>query len=464
MFAALRRLRAGRTTIVIAHRLSTVRDADRILVLDGGQIAAQRPPRRAAEDAASSIAGCARGCRRQVARRAASTIDELRPGRALRERSCSPASSRRYPFGGVTWCSLMYLLGLRALGHEVFYIEDTGECVYDPVQNTRATDPVLRHHLHPRRARAVRARRPLGVRQLRRQLPRRRARRGRALLRRRRPVHQPVGRIVVLARRVRAHPAQGVHRFRSGVHAARDRQGEAVVRRVLPALRSPVHVRRRTSAPPASPMPTGEFTWHKTWQPVDARRLAHRRAPPRDRFTSVMTWQIESFTDVGGNKDQEFVKLHRPAVADARSPSSWRSTVRSSCCASTAGRRVDAMGVSRTPEGLPRVHPVGRGRSSASPSTPTSSTRSRLVQRSDRVLSRVRTPGARAGHRLDARTCRPARACSRSRRPTRRSPASSASTPTTTATRARARARSPASTSTRDSRAARPAAREALPS
>src|SRR5207237_9382753 len=47
----------------------------------------------------------------------------------------------RYPFGGVTWCSLMYLLGLRALGHDVFYIEDTGECVYDPVQNTRSIDP-----------------------------------------------------------------------------------------------------------------------------------------------------------------------------------------------------------------------------------------------------------------------------------------------------------------------------------
>jgi len=40
VFSALRRLRAGRTTIVIAHRLSTVRDADRILVLDGGRIAA----------------------------------------------------------------------------------------------------------------------------------------------------------------------------------------------------------------------------------------------------------------------------------------------------------------------------------------------------------------------------------------------------------------------------------------
>jgi ABC-type multidrug transport system fused ATPase/permease subunit len=41
VFAALRRLRAGRTTIVIAHRLSTVRDATRILVLDGGHIVAQ---------------------------------------------------------------------------------------------------------------------------------------------------------------------------------------------------------------------------------------------------------------------------------------------------------------------------------------------------------------------------------------------------------------------------------------
>ena len=41
VFSALRRLRTGRTTIVIAHRLSTVRDADCILVLDGGQIAAK---------------------------------------------------------------------------------------------------------------------------------------------------------------------------------------------------------------------------------------------------------------------------------------------------------------------------------------------------------------------------------------------------------------------------------------
>jgi ATP-binding cassette subfamily B protein len=37
---ALERLMQGRTTLVIAHRLSTVRDADRIVVMDQGQIAA----------------------------------------------------------------------------------------------------------------------------------------------------------------------------------------------------------------------------------------------------------------------------------------------------------------------------------------------------------------------------------------------------------------------------------------
>ena len=43
IFDTLRRLRANHTMLVIAHRLSTVRDATRILVLDDGRLVAQGP-------------------------------------------------------------------------------------------------------------------------------------------------------------------------------------------------------------------------------------------------------------------------------------------------------------------------------------------------------------------------------------------------------------------------------------
>lgn len=40
----------------------------------------------------------------------------------------------QYPLGGVTWDYLQYVLGLSRLGHEVYYLEDTGQWPYNPLE------------------------------------------------------------------------------------------------------------------------------------------------------------------------------------------------------------------------------------------------------------------------------------------------------------------------------------------
>ncbi len=44
MLEALQRLVKGRTTFIVAHRLSTVRHADRVVVLDDGAVLEEGPP------------------------------------------------------------------------------------------------------------------------------------------------------------------------------------------------------------------------------------------------------------------------------------------------------------------------------------------------------------------------------------------------------------------------------------
>ena len=46
-----------------------------------------------------------------------------------------------YPLAGVAWQFLHYLLGLRKLGYDVYYIEDSARDLYDPVSNDFTSDP-----------------------------------------------------------------------------------------------------------------------------------------------------------------------------------------------------------------------------------------------------------------------------------------------------------------------------------
>ena len=47
----------------------------------------------------------------------------------------------QYPLGGVTWDYLQYPLGLARMGHDVYYLEDSGQWPYSPVEGGLAKQP-----------------------------------------------------------------------------------------------------------------------------------------------------------------------------------------------------------------------------------------------------------------------------------------------------------------------------------
>ncbi len=251
----------------------------------------------------------------------------------------------RYPYGGVTWCSLMYLLGLRALGHEVCYIEDTGECVYDPVQNAISTDPAYgTTYIHQ-------SLEPFGLGD------------------RWSFVNYDGSYHGASRETVRRWCADadlfvnlsGGSWFWRDEYAAIPRKvfidSDPVFTQLAIAKGEAWYVdffRRfdhhftfgANIGTPACAVPTGGFTWHHTWQPVVMDQWANS-TPPGDRFSTVMTWKIESFADVGGNKDQEFVRF---IDLPSRTPSRFELAINGpqALLQQHGWATVDAMGVSRS--------------------------------------------------------------------------------------------------------------------
>ena len=214
----------------------------------------------------------------------------------------------RYPFGGVAWCSLMYLVGLRALGHEVCYVEDTGECVYDPVRNTVSLDPSYgTRHIHDTLA-------PHGLG-------------GRWSF-----VNHDGAYHGLSKEAVRAYCADAdlLINLSGGAWFWRDEyariprrvfiDSDPVFTQLAIAKGVPWYVdffRRfdhlftfgANIGTPRCDVPTGNFRWRKTWQPVVTELWRTEAPAAHDRFTTVMTWRTESFEDVDGNKDREFMRF-----------------------------------------------------------------------------------------------------------------------------------------------------------
>jgi len=214
----------------------------------------------------------------------------------------------RYPFGGVTWCSLMYLLGLRSLGHDVYYLEDTGECVYDPVKNTISLDASYglkyindalsqfdlgdrwifvdhegKHHGKSRtETRAICASADLFIdlsggcwfwRDEYRRIPRKIF--------------------------IDSDPA-----FTQAALA----KGEEWYVEFFEGFDTLFTFGNNIGANDCT-IPETSFRWHKTWQPVVCDEWSNGDVTPRDLFTTVMTWKNQSFDDADGNKDKQFVQF-----------------------------------------------------------------------------------------------------------------------------------------------------------
>ena len=202
----------------------------------------------------------------------------------------------------------MYLLGLRALGHEVFYVEDTGECIYDPEKNALSLEPSY------------------GVDYIQRTLE------TFGLGNRWSFINYDGAYYGATRDTIKEYCADAdlFINLSGGAWFWRDEymqipkrifiDSDPVFTQLAIAKADPSYVKFFSQfdhlftfganiGTSFSDVPTSGFTWHKTWQPVVTELWQTTAPPTRDQFTTVMTWKTESFTEVDGNKDREFFKF-----------------------------------------------------------------------------------------------------------------------------------------------------------
>jgi hypothetical protein len=213
----------------------------------------------------------------------------------------------RYPYGGVAWCSLMYLLGLMRLGHRVWYLEDMAECNFDPVENTLARDP----HYALKFIRSCLE--PYGLSQRWCYVDWRQDYHGYT-----REAWLEVCAGADLFINLSGGSWLWRDEYAAIPHSAYIDTDPGFTQ--LDAARRPARLEflsrynslftfGRNIGTPASSVPTQGLDWQHTWQPVDMDLWRPTGDPPRDAFTTIMTWKIASFKQIGGNKDQELLRF-----------------------------------------------------------------------------------------------------------------------------------------------------------
>jgi hypothetical protein len=214
----------------------------------------------------------------------------------------------RYPFGGVTWCSLMYLLGLRHLGHEVFYLEDTGECVYDYEKNTISLDSTY------------------GLNYINKALSQFGLEENWIFVD---YETKYFGKSKSAAKQI-CSDADLFINLSGGSWFWRD-EYRKIPRKIFidsdPAFTQAAIAKGEEwyleffrgfdelftfgsnlgeSDCTIAPTP---FEWKKTWQPIFCDEWKTSEPPARDVFTTVMTWKNHSFEDADGNKNKQFMQF-----------------------------------------------------------------------------------------------------------------------------------------------------------
>ncbi|HUS16671.1 MAG TPA: glycosyltransferase family 1 protein [Chloroflexia bacterium] len=226
----------------------------------------------------------------------------------------------RYPYGGVGWCSLMYLLGLRALGHEVWYLEDTGECNLDPVANTLCRDPrYALDFIHATLA-------PHGFGERWCYIDWRGRYHGQS-----REVWQRTCSDADLFLNLSGGSWFWRDEYAAIPHTAFIDSDPVFTQRAIArssAEGSPglvdfftrfatLFTFGRNIGTPACAVPVGDLQWVPTWQPVALDAWAPTGEVPQHPFTTVMTWNVRKLRGYGGNKNREFGKVLRlPSLVD----------------------------------------------------------------------------------------------------------------------------------------------------